>query len=384
MSFHEVRPYLGDQWVGPGQLPDVVTDDAFRSRHLAHRRPGGRAPTVGSLLLGLVLALLLEGTGPAPVVRPDRGLPADGRRDGGGRRGLADHLLPGRRTASLNSILGWVGIGPVAVPQLARTPRCGSVMAVGIWRGAPYDMMIFLAGLAGVDRTLYEAAAVDGASTVPPALARHLPGAAAGLRDPAHPGGDPRAARLHRGLPAHQRRAERLHRGADDADLQARPGTQANSASPRPDRWCCWSPRSCSPSRSRPSGGEEAPMNDPHATRFDSGARPQRVCAARWRRAGASRCSTRSSSFDLRRAAGGAAGRRVQPGRRPDQLTLIAGPAHPGQLPPGRVDRGVCGTCSTRSSWSASGCCLQILVSISAAYALARKQVPGGAAGACC
>ena len=38
-------------------------------------------------------------------------------------------------------------------------------MAVGIWRGAPYDMMIFLAGLAGVDRALYEAAAVDGAST---------------------------------------------------------------------------------------------------------------------------------------------------------------------------------------------------------------------------
>jgi multiple sugar transport system permease protein len=37
------------------------------------------------------------------------------------------------------------------------------VMAVGIWRGAPYDMMIFIAGLAGVDRTLYEASAADGA-----------------------------------------------------------------------------------------------------------------------------------------------------------------------------------------------------------------------------
>ncbi|MGI5160131.1 carbohydrate ABC transporter permease [Microbispora sp. CA-102843] len=40
-----------------------------------------------------------------------------------------------------------------------------SVMGMGVWRGAPYDMMIFLAGLAGVDRALYEAAAVDGAST---------------------------------------------------------------------------------------------------------------------------------------------------------------------------------------------------------------------------
>jgi multiple sugar transport system permease protein len=36
-------------------------------------------------------------------------------------------------------------------------------MVVGIWRGAPYDMMIFLAGLASVDRNLYEAASVDGA-----------------------------------------------------------------------------------------------------------------------------------------------------------------------------------------------------------------------------
>ncbi len=37
-------------------------------------------------------------------------------------------------------------------------------MVTGIWRGAPYDMMIFLAGLASVDRGLYEAAKVDGAS----------------------------------------------------------------------------------------------------------------------------------------------------------------------------------------------------------------------------
>lgn len=39
-----------------------------------------------------------------------------------------------------------------------------SVMAVGIWRDAPYDMMIIVAGLVGIDRTLYEAADIDGAS----------------------------------------------------------------------------------------------------------------------------------------------------------------------------------------------------------------------------
>jgi multiple sugar transport system permease protein len=63
----------------------------------------------------------------------------------------------------LNTILGWVGLGPE--PFLASEHTAlGSVMLVGIWRGAPYDMMIFIAGLASVDLNLYEAAAVDGAS----------------------------------------------------------------------------------------------------------------------------------------------------------------------------------------------------------------------------
>jgi multiple sugar transport system permease protein len=64
----------------------------------------------------------------------------------------------------LNTIIGWVGIGPQ--PWLgSEDSSLLSIMLMSIWRGTPYDMMIFLAGLVGVDRTLYEAAAVDGAST---------------------------------------------------------------------------------------------------------------------------------------------------------------------------------------------------------------------------
>jgi multiple sugar transport system permease protein len=67
-------------------------------------------------------------------------------------------------TGMLNTIIGWLGIGPQ--PFLANEDSSLlSIMGMGIWRGTPYDMMIFLAGLVGVDRTLYEAAAVDGAST---------------------------------------------------------------------------------------------------------------------------------------------------------------------------------------------------------------------------
>jgi multiple sugar transport system permease protein len=63
----------------------------------------------------------------------------------------------------LNTLLGWIGVGPDPFLQSPHQ-ALASVMAVGIWRGAPYDMMIFLAGLATVDRNLYESAAVDGAS----------------------------------------------------------------------------------------------------------------------------------------------------------------------------------------------------------------------------
>ncbi len=143
-------------------------------------------------------------------------------------------------TGLLNQLLGLVGLGPSGFINDPDT-SLASIVVTGIWRGAPYDMMIFLAGLAGVDRGLYEAAVVDGASTSSASWHVTLPGAAAGVRDPVHARRDPRVARLHRGLPAHQRRAERLHRGADDPDLQARPRTEPSSGSPRPAPSCCFS-----------------------------------------------------------------------------------------------------------------------------------------------
>jgi multiple sugar transport system permease protein len=60
-------------------------------------------------------------------------------------------------------VLGVVGLGPVPFLDNPDT-ALWSVMAMGVWIGAPYNMVIILAGLAGVDRTLYEAAAMDGVS----------------------------------------------------------------------------------------------------------------------------------------------------------------------------------------------------------------------------
>jgi ABC-type sugar transport system permease subunit len=65
----------------------------------------------------------------------------------------------------LNHILSSLGLGDVnwlGDPTLAM----GSIIALAIWRNVGGAMVIFLAGLQGIDRTLYEAAEVDGASTL--------------------------------------------------------------------------------------------------------------------------------------------------------------------------------------------------------------------------
>jgi len=161
MSFYEVRPYLGDRYVGFANYRQMTTDPNF-TKAIWQTSILAIGTTAGSILIGFVLALLVEGQARHLwLVRSAAFLPvvttmavvAEVWRimyyPGGG--GL------------LNQILGWVGVGPE--PFLASEHTAlGSVMLVGIWRGAPYDMMIFLAGLAGVDRNLYESAAVDGAA----------------------------------------------------------------------------------------------------------------------------------------------------------------------------------------------------------------------------
>ncbi len=63
----------------------------------------------------------------------------------------------------LNFILGLVGIKPIAwleSPQFALI----SMMIIGIWSAIGSQLLIFLAGLQGIPKDFYDAAAVDGAS----------------------------------------------------------------------------------------------------------------------------------------------------------------------------------------------------------------------------
>ncbi len=63
----------------------------------------------------------------------------------------------------LNQLLQHLGVIQAAVPWLT-SPQLAlfSVMAVTIWKGLGYYMVIYLAGLQGISADLYEAAALDG------------------------------------------------------------------------------------------------------------------------------------------------------------------------------------------------------------------------------
>jgi len=173
MSVQEVRPYLGNLWVGSANYSEILSSEGFRSATW-NTIVLAVGQTAGSMLLGFVLALLVEGqTRKLSFIRSAAFLPV---------------VVPIAVVAELwrimyhptgdgllNQILGLVGLGPSGFINDPDT-SLASIVVTGIWRGAPYDMMIFLAGLAGIDRGLYEAAVVDGASTKQRILHVTLPG----------------------------------------------------------------------------------------------------------------------------------------------------------------------------------------------------------------
>jgi multiple sugar transport system permease protein len=161
MSFYNVRPYLGDQYVGAANYVEATTQPQF-TQAIWQTIVLGIGTTAGSILIGFLLAILVEGQARHLwLVRTAAFLPVV--------TSMAvvaevwQVLYYPDRGGALNTILGWIGVGP---EPFLKSPHqaLASVIIVGIWRGAPYDMMIFLAGLATVDRNLYESAAVDGAS----------------------------------------------------------------------------------------------------------------------------------------------------------------------------------------------------------------------------
>jgi multiple sugar transport system permease protein len=160
-SLLEVQPFLGNQWVGLDNYEQVVTDERFREA-FGHTLLLGVGQTLGAILVGFLLALLLEGQARTLwLLRSAVFLPVVTAMAVVGE--VWRLLYQPTADGFVNSLLGLVGIGPLPFLDSPHS-ALWSVMIVGVWTGAPYNMVIILAGLTGVDRSLYEAAAVDGAS----------------------------------------------------------------------------------------------------------------------------------------------------------------------------------------------------------------------------
>ena len=125
-------------------------------------------------------------------------------------------------TGVFNTILGWVAPRALPVAAVARHWAMPSLVLESTWANAGATVIIYLAALTGVNRELYEAAAVDGAAlwrkvwhiTLP-----QLRGVLLLTHDPAdhrHGAGVPRA------VPVHLGRAGQLDADRAAADLRLR------------------------------------------------------------------------------------------------------------------------------------------------------------------
>ncbi|WP_030321953.1 carbohydrate ABC transporter permease [Streptomyces sp. NRRL B-3229] len=161
LSFFDVRPFLGDRWIGLDNYTRVLTDHRFQEA-IGHTLVLGIGQSVGAIVAGFALALLLEGQARSlRILRTAVFLPAVTATAVVGE--LWRLMYYPTSDGLINSGLHFLGLGTV---QFLDNPNIAlySTMAMGIWIWAPYNMVIFLAGLAGVDRSLYEAAAMDGVS----------------------------------------------------------------------------------------------------------------------------------------------------------------------------------------------------------------------------
>lgn len=163
MSAYKIQPFLGDQFIGLDNYVRVATDKRFLDA-LTHTVILGVATTLGAIVVGLGLALLLEGSSRImATARTGVFLPVVTAVAVIGE--IWRVLYFPTESGFINTVIGFFGIPP---QEFLSSPDTALlyIAVVGIWTAAPYNMVIILAGLAGIDRTLYEAAAVDGATTL--------------------------------------------------------------------------------------------------------------------------------------------------------------------------------------------------------------------------
>lgn len=160
-SFQKVQPFLGNTFVGFDNYIAVLVDEKFQSAAL-HTVQIATFQTTGSVLLGLVLALLLEGQSRRLwFIRTAVFLPVVAAVAVVAEAWRA--LLYPNELGFVNSLLALFGIQ--AQPFLTSPDTAiWTIIMIGIWSAGPYNMVIFIAGLTSIEREMYEAASLDGAN----------------------------------------------------------------------------------------------------------------------------------------------------------------------------------------------------------------------------
>ncbi|MBN8504841.1 MAG: sugar ABC transporter permease [Burkholderiales bacterium] len=161
MSLYEVRFGEESRFVGLDNFRRVFTDPLLGEAAL--NTLVYVVGTVGlSAVLGLLLAIALEGsTRSLRIVRTAIFLPAVTS-----AAVLAEVwriLYAPTPDGVANVVIGALGFG---LQQFLNDPETALywLMSMAVWKHVPYDTVIFVAGLATINRELYEAADVDGAN----------------------------------------------------------------------------------------------------------------------------------------------------------------------------------------------------------------------------
>jgi ABC-type sugar transport system permease subunit len=160
---HDLRlPWLGRPFIGLGNYLEAGSDRRFRQA-LVHTAGFTLVSVTIELLLGLLMAVALDsllrfrGIARVAVLLP-WALPTV-------VAALLWRLLFEGQTGAGAELLGWILPGTASTDWLAGSGSAWvPIVLADVWKTTPFVALLLLAGLQGIDRSLDEAARLDGAS----------------------------------------------------------------------------------------------------------------------------------------------------------------------------------------------------------------------------
>ncbi|GIH28474.1 sugar ABC transporter permease [Acrocarpospora phusangensis] len=160
ISLQQTRGFGIAKWVGLGNYQEILSDKIFWTA-LLNTAVYTAVSVPLCLVAGLAAALLLNKRMPARgLIRAIYYLPAV---ISGVSSALIGAWLFNEDIGLVNRVLEAVGLGPVPW-QSEGAPAMLSLVAISLWIGLGFNMVVYLAALQGIPREVFEAARCDGAS----------------------------------------------------------------------------------------------------------------------------------------------------------------------------------------------------------------------------